>query len=165
MTLQDQTLMVPEALPAFPVVLVIGFSKPSMAQTKPWLAALEKEEGINPEQVYRVAVLESVPALVRGFVVSRMRSRIAEDQQHRFLVVKRGTAAWQSWVGYTERDDAYLLVLGGDHGVIQRVQGPVDENKLAALKAMLSVTRAVQQVPADSSTSLPERELESPGLQ
>ncbi len=84
-SLADTTVTLPGDLKGRPAILVLGFSKNSSQQTKPWTEAIERDFG-SQEKIafYQFPMLQEVPRLVRSFVLQGMRKPLNTAQRSHF---------------------------------------------------------------------------------
>ncbi len=137
-TLADRPLVIPDDLPERPSLLIAGFSPDSATQTAHWRRRLAQEEGLRGlVEVYQIAILQSVPRLLRGMVISGIRRDVPPSQHERFLVVTRDEAAWKALTSYTDPDAAYLVLMAGGQ-VLWRSEGAYSDAAMRALHAALA---------------------------
>jgi hypothetical protein len=102
-----KTIVLPDAVAGRPAVLIFGFSKDSNKQTEQWSKRLHSAQ----VPVYTLPVLESVPRLIRGLVVSGIKGGTAAADRDYMLPVFSGEAALKQLVQFSQPDDAYVVVL------------------------------------------------------
>ena len=134
------SLTLPDDLPHRPCVFVVGFSKPSRAQTMQWSQRLEQEPLAEKASIYSVAVLEDVPALLRKFVVGGIRSGVPDALHNRFLVATSDATAWKDAVSYSDADAAYLILVNAGRDIVWRATGPLTD---AALRSLVDALNAM----------------------
>ncbi|MHB8420702.1 MAG: hypothetical protein ACYDCL_21730 [Myxococcales bacterium] len=107
-------VILPEAIRGRVALLIVGFTKASAGGAKAWEAALRERHGADPRvAIERIAVLESVPRLLRGLVRRMARGQEAPERLGSFLLLFNSEAAWKTLAGFEPRaaDAAYLLVV------------------------------------------------------
>jgi hypothetical protein len=139
--LAGKKIVLPDAAAGHRAILVIGFSHASQSQTKAWADRLDREfPGTGMVTVYPVAVLESVPRLVRGMASHGIKSGTPKEQRDRFLLLYHQEAELKTASAFSAADDAYLLLLDG-HGAIRwRFHGPVTDSAVAELQKEVQAT-------------------------
>ena len=120
--------MLPDAAAGRVAVLVFGFTKASKAPTSAWAARLRADFEKRPGfELYQLPVLEAVPGLIRGMVISGMKKGIAEDKRNHFVPILQGEAELKKFVHYIQADDAYLVVLGRAGNVLEQTHGTLED--------------------------------------
>jgi hypothetical protein len=133
-TLAGSALVLPEALPAQPVVLVVGFSRESREACRSWSERLREPDRPARLAVYQVAVIDYVPRLFRGLVASGIRKGVPTALHDHFLLVTEQGGAWRALAGYARPDAAYLLLFDARHELRWHASGPVDATRYDALR-------------------------------
>jgi hypothetical protein len=128
--LDGKTVTLPKAAQGRPAVLVFGFTHGSQTETKAWGARLDHA---MPDSAWSIAVLESVPRLMRGMVVHSIKGGIPPANRERFLVVFHHEKELKQTVGFDRADDAYLLVLDPAGAIRWRYHGPATDSAAAQL--------------------------------
>ena len=132
-SLAGQQVMLPDALKGHTTVVMVGFSKSSENNSKDWGARARKELG-ETFDIYQVAVLEDAPRFVRGMITHAMRGSTPEARQNHFLIVVKGEAELKKAAGFSEADDAYVLLLDGAGEIRWRTHGVVSDAALKELR-------------------------------
>ena len=126
-TLSGKKVVLPDALIGRPAIVVIGFTKRSQSQTAAWATQLTKDYGTEPRlQRYSIAVLDDVPGIVRGMVISGIRRSVPKEQQDTFIVLTHDTKPWRDLAGITNADDAYVIFFDNTAHVIAQTHGSVE---------------------------------------
>ena len=141
-TLSGKKIVLPDALNGHPAIVVIGFSKRSQSQTAAWSTQLAKDYGTEPRlQRYSIAVLDEVPGLIRGIVISGIRRSVPKEQQDTFVIITRDAKPWRDLAGITNADDAYVIlfdqtahVVAQTHGSLQDAYAPLQSEIRDLLK-------------------------------
>jgi hypothetical protein len=123
-TLSGRKVSLPAATGGQSVLLIIGFTHASQAQTKAWSLRVRDRDRFP---VWSIVVLEDVPHLIRGMVTHSIKSSLPKEQYDRFLLVYHGEKLLKQAVGFDRPDDAYLLVIDGAGVVHWAFHGPVTE--------------------------------------
>ena len=119
-------------------LLILGFTKASKVPTGDWEKRISKDFNGQPAFVlYQLPVLEEVPRLVRGMVISGIRKGVPEDMRDRFIPIVYGEAGLKKLVNYKELDDAYLVVLNRAGTIVAQTHGPLTDAAYAQLRAQL----------------------------
>ena len=111
--LSGQEMRLPRDLPARQTVLVVGFTRKSGKSCEEWRRVLA-EMGVARLQV---PMLESVPKLIRGMVLSGMKKGTPAEAQGALLPLFEKEAEWKRVTGFSAADDAYVLLVD-EHGEI-----------------------------------------------
>jgi hypothetical protein len=137
-SLSGHKVVLPDAASGKIAVLVFGFTKASKVQTSAWASKLQADFGTRAGfELYQLPVLESVPRMVRGMVISGMKKGVADDKRDHFVPLLQGEAELKKLVGYKEADDAYLVVLGRVGNILEQSHGAPDDANHARLRAGL----------------------------
>ncbi len=139
-TLNKNEKVIPENLSNSPSVFVIGFTKGSRKQTLAWTQALELRYANGTPKIYGVAVLETVPKFVRGFVKKMIKGDIKKDNYDNFFVVTQQSEQWKSLVDFNNKNDAYIIAMMEDFSLAHKISGPVSEEKIDLIEKSLSLT-------------------------
>jgi hypothetical protein len=130
-SLDDRKIAFPAAAAGRPAVVVIGFTHASQNQTRPWGERLSRDPASL--LVYSLAVLEDVPRLVRGMAAHGIKSGVPKEQRERFLLVYHDEKALKEIAGFSQPDDAYVLLLDGSGAVSWKYHGPVSDGAITEL--------------------------------
>jgi len=132
-SLAGQQVMLPDSVKGHSSVVIVGFSKSSQNRVKDWNTRARKELG-DSFNVYQVAVLEDAPRLVRGMITHAMKGSTPAARQDHFLVVVKGEPELKKAAGFSESDDAYVLLLDGAGEIRWRTHGAVNDAALQNLR-------------------------------
>ena len=90
-TLSGQAVQVPGSLTARHSLLIIGFTAKSGAACNAWMKRVRPEVCASDSSAacYQIAVLASVPRLVRGLVLRAMKKGTDAQEQRSFLPILR----------------------------------------------------------------------------
>ena len=111
-SLAGQQVVLPDDAAGKVAVLVFGFTKASKGPTSAWANKLLADFGTQPELLlFQLPVLEGVPRLIRGMVISGIKKGVPENKRDHFVPILQGEAELKNFVHYNEPDDAYLVVL------------------------------------------------------
>jgi hypothetical protein len=109
-------------------VLVLGFSKASKTPTSAWGNRIETDFATTADFVlYQLPVLEEVPGVIRGMVISNIKKGVPEDRRGYFVPALRGESDLKKLVNYKEPDDAYLILLDRAGRIAYQMHGPLSE--------------------------------------
>jgi hypothetical protein len=127
-TLAGHTIKLPDAASGKVTVLVLGFSKASKTQTSVWGKRISDDFSSQPLFVlYQLPVLEDVPRLIRGMVISGIRKGVPENMRDHFVPVLHDEDKLKTLVGYKEPDDAYVVVLDRTGKLAEQAHGPLND--------------------------------------
>ena len=113
-TASGRAITLPDAAAGRVAILVVGFSKTSREVTERWERQVFQDYGSAPRvAVFRVAVLESVPRLLRGFVRGRIEKNVPNEKRDGFVLLFHHEEEWKTLVRFAAPDDAYFIVLEG----------------------------------------------------
>jgi hypothetical protein len=127
-TLSGKKLVLPDAVLGHPTIVVIGFTKRSQSQTTAWSTQLTKDYAAEPRlQRYSIAVLDDVPGLIRGLVISGIRKGVPKEQQDNFMILTHDAKPWRDLAGITNADDAYVILFDNTAHVVAQTQGTVEK--------------------------------------
>lgn len=133
-----QRVVLPDATKEHVAVLVFGFTKASKEATRAWAEKILAEFGKQSAfELYQLPVLEDVPRLVRGMVISGIKKGVPEKLRDHFVPILQGESELKKLVGYKEPDDAYLVILDLSGQIVQQTHGPYSEPAYAQLRKEL----------------------------
>jgi len=93
-------------------VFIFGFTKASKTPTSAWAERLRSDFGDQMGfAFYQLPVLEDVPRIIRGMVISGMKKGVPASMRDHFVPILEGEAELKRLVGYQEADDAYIVLL------------------------------------------------------
>ena len=125
-TLSGKKIVLPDAVNGRPTIVVVGFTKRSQSQAAAWSTQLAKDYGTEPRlQRYGIAVLDDVPGLIRGMVISNIRRQVPKEQQDTFIVLTHDAKPWRDLADITKADDAYVILFDNSAHVVAQTQGTV----------------------------------------
>ena len=112
--LTGEKVDLPEGLRGKVGVLVIGFSQASRDEVEDWGRRLDEQYRSSAAVAfYEMPVLESVPHVLRGFVLKQIERSVSTGGKRRFLPILDHEADWKKAAGFVTSDDAYVLVVDG----------------------------------------------------
>lgn len=136
--LAGHKLVLPDNASGKVAVLVFGFTKASKEPTGAWADKTLAEFGSRSGfELYQLPVLEGVPRIIRGMVISSMKKGVKADRREHFMPVLQGETALKKLVGYKEPDDAYLVVLNPAGEIVQQLHGRYSDSEYEGLKGKL----------------------------
>lgn len=151
-SLSGTQLVLPTDLPPGPHLVIVGFTRASRDQTKPWARRAAKAIG-SPEgkTVYSVAILD-MPHFLQGFVIRGMRKGVPDRLHDTFLLVTDHIDVWKRVAGFTEdnEDAAYLVLLDARHRITWRTHGRFSEK---GFRELIMHARAVGWIPQSKRRS------------
>ena len=119
-------------------VLILGFTKASKTPTSAWAKRLSTDFGTDPGfQLYQLPVLQDVPRLFRGMVISGMKKGVPENSRDCFVPILDGEADLKKAVGYHEVDDAYLVLVDRNSQFVWQAHGPMTEAVYISLQTKI----------------------------
>lgn len=125
-----QHVVLPGAASGKIALLIFGFSKGSKIQTGDWAKKISADFGTSPGfALYQLPVLEDVPRLFRGMVISGIKKGVPENQRDRFIPILQGEADLKRELHFSESqsDDAYVVLLDRNGMVLSEFHGPADD--------------------------------------
>ena len=138
-TFGGQEISLPDALRGGVGILIVGFSQASRSEASDWGHRLADDPG-RPAglEYYEMPVLESVPRLLRGWVMKKIKESVSVRGQAHFLPVLDHEAEWKRVAGFGAADDAYVLLVDGRGKVRWKTQGGWSEQAYAEMKRQAS---------------------------
>ena len=129
-SLAGHQVVLPDAAAGKVAVLVFGFTKASKVPTSAWASKLLADFATRPDfELYQLPVLEDVPRLFRGMVISGIKKGVPENKRDHFVPILQNEAELKRFVQYREPDDAYLAVLSRTGNIVEQSHGaPIDAN-------------------------------------
>jgi hypothetical protein len=137
-SLAGHHIVLPNAASGKVAVLIFGFTKASKVPTAAWAKKISADFASQPFfTLYQLPVLEDVPRLVRGMVISSIRKGVPDEIRDHFVPILNGEAELKKLVSYKQQDDAYLIVLNRDGKIAAQTHGPVSDAAYAPLKTQI----------------------------
>ena len=134
-SLAGNKVVLPEAAKGKAAILVFGFTKASKDPTKSWATKLNSEFASQPDFVlYQLPVLEDVPRLFRGMVISGIRKGVAQNLRDHFVPVLQGEARLKNLVSYKEPDDAYVVMLDRYGRIVEQLHSSSPDARYSQLE-------------------------------
>ena len=116
-------------------VLVVVFSEGSRVEATNWGKRLAADYRDSDAVVYyEMPVLESVPRLLRGWVLKKIADSVPDRAKPRFLPVIDHEKEWKSATGFARPDDAYVLVVDGAGSIAWKTEGGTSDAAYAEVR-------------------------------
>lgn len=136
--LTGQAVRLPEALQGKIGVLVVGFSLGSREEVTAWGRLLARDFDDSDEVLYyEMPVLASVPRLIRGWVLGKIRGSVPVEAQGRLLPIVEREEEWKRLAGFRGADDAYVLVVDQGGTVRWKSEGALSEGAYGEMKRLV----------------------------
>ncbi len=116
-------------------IFVVTLSKAASEQGTAWTRRLRERASLTAP-VFQVAVLEDVPRLFRGTVVSALSKQVPPALRDQFWIAVTASDDWRAWVDSSADAEAHVLVLDDRREVIWRAHGAVTDDKIADLQKL-----------------------------
>jgi hypothetical protein len=133
-SLAGHKVVLPDAASGKVAVLIFGFSKASKGPTSAWgdkiLSGFAAQPGF---ELYQLPVLEDVPRLIRGMVISGIKKGVKENMRDHFVPIIQGESSLKKLVGYKEAEDAYLVIIDRSGKIVGQTHGPCNEASYSQL--------------------------------
>lgn len=140
--LSGEKVNLPEALKGKVGVLVLGFSRASGDVVAAWGKKLFREyNGSDAVAYFEMSELESVPGILRGFVMKKISESMPDVAKSHFLPVLDHEKEWKAVAGFKASDDAYVLVVDDTGTLRGRVQGIATDANVAEVKRQVDAIR------------------------
>ena len=134
-SLAGQHVALPEAANGKVAVLILGFSKASKMPTSAWGNRIVTDFASTPNLVtYQLPVLEEVPGIIRGMVISGIKKGVPENRRGYFVPVLQGESDLKKLVNYKQPDDAYLILLDRGGRIAYQIHGALTESSYAEVR-------------------------------
>jgi len=138
-SLEDQEITLPNAAAGKVTFLMITFSKAAGEKSQAWSDRFFKDYPQDDRVTsYSIAMLEDVPALLRGMVRGGIKRGVPASMRRRFLTVVKGEAEWKRYVGMQDDKEAYLLLLDGQGRVQWMHHGLFEQAIYDALRSRIA---------------------------
>jgi hypothetical protein len=137
-TASGHPITLPDAAQGRIAVLLVAFSKKAGEATAPWEDRLIRDYTSNPRlAVFRVAVLESIPALLRHFARGGIEQNVARERRDSFVLLFHLEDVWKQVVRFDTPDDAYVVLLDGAGSVRWHTRGRADSGEYESLRSQI----------------------------
>ena len=131
-TLAQEAVGVPGYL-APNAVLLVGFSRRSNAQVRPWWEALQAAHGEREFTAYNVSVIEGAPGFVQGMIRRALRRQAKASRKDHILLVTEGADAWRSLLGAEDDAAAHVVRLDAGGAICLQRNGALSDERLRAI--------------------------------
>ena len=137
-TFTGRKVQLPDDVSGKVAVLIFGFTKASSKPTGAWAKKISADFGERRDfELYQLPVLEDVPRLIRGMVISGIKKGVPEKERDHFVPVLQDEAALKKAVNYSAPDDAYLVILNRKGEVAQQMHEPLLDSDYPRLRQEL----------------------------
>src|SRR5215472_8113303 len=134
--LNGQQVVLPDAASGKVAVFVMGFSKASKTPTEAWAKRTQNDFGkMSGFVLYQMPVLEAVPKMIRGMVISGIKKGVPESERANFVPVLHNEDELKKLVGFGAEDDAYIVLLDRSGKVTYQTHGSSVDPGYPELKA------------------------------
>jgi hypothetical protein len=134
-SLAGSHVVLPDAAAGKVAVLILGFSKASKTPTTAWGKRIETDFANRPGfELYQLAVLEDVPRIIRGMVISGIKGGVPGNMRDHFIPVLHGESELRKLVNYNQPDDSYLIVLDRSGKIAYQTHGTLNDASYAPLR-------------------------------
>ena len=134
--LDGQQVVLPDAASGKVAVLVMGFSRASKTPTEAWAKRITSDFGRTSGFVlYQMPILEAVPKMFRGMIISGIKKGVPENQRPTFVPVVHNEDELKKLVGFKGEDDAYIVVLDRSGKIVYQAHATSVDPRYADLKA------------------------------
>jgi hypothetical protein len=146
-TLSGNKIVLPDAVLGHLSIFNLGFSRAGGDATGRWGPELKKQLASNNDlHFYSVAILQDAPKMVRGMIRHGMRSSTPKNEQDSFILIYEDEDVWKKFAGFSNGDDAYIVLVDSGGKVLARVHGRAsDEARMAVLKEALAKIPSTKQ--------------------
>ena len=133
-----QRVELPDAARDKIAVLIFGFTKASKAPTSAWAARLRSDfSNQTGFALYQLPVLEDVPRIIRGMVISGMKKGVPETMRDHFVPILEDEAELKRLVSYQQPDDAYVVLLDRSGQIVGQRHGSFSDTDYRQLQSEL----------------------------
>jgi hypothetical protein len=134
-TLSGRNLTFPLANAAAPTVLIVGFSNESAPLCQAWGERLVRGHDLPRSRIFAVPVVEGVPKIARGVVLSAIRKSTAAVGQDN--VIPLFDRSWPPIAALSVNGQPDVIVLGRTGIILDVVAGPLDDERYHRVQAAL----------------------------
>ena len=135
-TVAGKPLQLPSAAAGQISVIIFSFSKTAGNDARLWNSRLAKDFETLPRFV--VIMLEAAPRLMRGIIVSGIKSGMPPAERARTVIMLKEEALWKKRLAVSDENRSYVIALDRDSRIRWINSGPFAEPAYAALKESLS---------------------------
>ena len=110
-TLSGKRIVVAQATPGHPTILVAAFSHDAGQRCEHWMHAIQRDPALAGVPAYQLVELEKVPELLRGALRNLMRKNVDPAEHDRFIVLTQDEKLWRTYFNVTADQDPYVILL------------------------------------------------------
>jgi hypothetical protein len=132
--LSGRKIVLPDSARGSPMLLLLGFTYESRHDVEAWAERFRRDFGSDSKlRCYEIPVIGGAASLARPFIDHGMRRGTPRELHDRVITVYRDAGAWKRWVGFSEPNVAYLLLVDTEGRVVWRAQGPFGDAAYGSL--------------------------------
>jgi hypothetical protein len=135
-TLAGDLRTFPRDAPVPRTVFVVTYSKAATTVASDWTRRLRELKPQWDMRVYQIAVLDDVPSLFRGPVITGMAAGVPQEMHDRFWVAELHGRQWRLFTDSEVDDLPHVIVLDQRRRVAWRGHGPATDEKVRELAAL-----------------------------
>lgn len=109
--MSGKRIVLAEALRGHTSVLVMSFSREAGSRSNAWVRADRADAALAGVTVYKAAMLEAAPGLVRGVIKNSMRKGLTASEQDHYVILAQDDKLWRSYFGVTADKDPYVVLI------------------------------------------------------
>ena len=129
-TLAGDTRAFPGDVPVPRTIFVVTYSKAATTTAAEWTKRLREMKPGWDVNVYQVSVLNDVPALFRGAVITGMAAGVPQDMHDRFWVAELHGRHWRTFTDSELDELPHVVVLDHRNRIVWRAHGPAAPDKV-----------------------------------
>jgi hypothetical protein len=135
-TLAGDTRAFPRDAPVPRTIFVVTYSKAATTAASDWTRRLREIKPQWEVKVYQVWVLDDLPTLFRGPVITGIAAGVPEELHDRFWVAELHGRQWRLFTDSEVDDVPHIVVLDERRRVAWRANGPATDDKVLELVAL-----------------------------
>jgi hypothetical protein len=135
-TLAGELRTFPRDVPVPRTIFVVTYSKAATTVASEWTRRLREIKPAWDVKVYQIAVLDDVPSLFRGPVITGMAAGVPQDMHDRFWVAELHGRQWRLFTDSELDDLPHIVVLDQRRRVAWRGHGPATDERVRELLAL-----------------------------
>ena len=147
-SLAGKNVVLPDDARGSAAILIFGFTRASRSNTEAWSRRLADDKTLSGVKIYNLPVLESVPRIFRGWVVSGIQKSVPVERRANFVPLFAKEKELKQVAGFSSPNDPYLVVLDRSGEVRFKYAGEISEAAYSSMLQKLISINEADKIPA-----------------
>lgn len=136
-TLAGEMRAFPRDVPVPRTIFVVTYSKAATTTAADWTKRLREMKPKWDVNLLQIMVLDDIPALFRGAVITGIAATVPQEMHDRFWIAERHEHLWRDFTDSEADELPHVVVLDHRSRIAWRAHGPAAADKLQELGSLL----------------------------